>query len=89
MWQAAVNAVALLSTVGNVAFEKNVQGIWQVGLNWSVGRSLGTPDVDWREVVTAHTLVGVQYQRYTVVIYSPNTDTNFWEGMPCLDNQFT
>jgi len=25
--------------------EKNVQGIWRVGLNWSAGRSLNTPVV--------------------------------------------
>jgi len=40
--QAAANAAALLSTVGNVVV-KNVQGIWRAGLNWSEGRSLVTP----------------------------------------------
>jgi len=54
-WEAAVNAVALLSTVGNVALEKNLQGIWRVGLNWSAGRmrlagsSLATTVVDYEE----------------------------------------
>ena len=47
MWQAAVNAVALLSTVGSVALEKNVQGIWRVGLNWSAARSLAIADEKW------------------------------------------
>jgi len=32
--QAAANAVALLSTVGNVVLEKNPQGIWRAGINW-------------------------------------------------------
>jgi len=47
--QAVANAVALLSTVGNVVSEKNMQGIWRAGLNWSTrrmrpaGRSLATP----------------------------------------------
>jgi len=35
--QAAVNVVALLSTVGNVVLEKNVQGFWRAGLNWLAG----------------------------------------------------
>jgi len=48
---------------------------WRVVLKWSAGWrrlagcSLATLNVDWREVVTAHTLVGVQYQRWTVAIY--------------------
>jgi len=52
---AVVNAVALLSTVGNVALEKNLQGNWRVWLNWSAGRmrpagrSLATADVDYEE----------------------------------------
>jgi len=43
------NAVALLSKVGNVVLEKNVQAIWRAGLNWSAsrmrpaGRRLATP----------------------------------------------
>jgi len=41
--QAAANAVALLSTVGNVVLEKNMQGIWLAGLNWSANRNLATP----------------------------------------------
>jgi len=36
--QAGANAVALLSTVGNVVLENNVQGIWWAELNWSAGR---------------------------------------------------
>jgi len=50
-WQAAANAVLLLSTVGNVVLEKNVQGIWRAGLNWlwdrmgPEGRSLATPSL--------------------------------------------
>jgi len=39
------------------------------GRMWSAGRSFATPGVDRREVVTAHTLVGVQYLGWTVVIY--------------------
>ena len=35
MWQAAANAVALLTTVGSL---KNAQGIWRARLNWSAGR---------------------------------------------------
>jgi len=41
----------------------------------------------WRRVVTAHTIVGVQYQRWTVVINSVNTDTIFWAGIQSLDCQ--
>jgi len=41
--QAAANAVALLSIVGNVVLEKNAQDIWRDGLNWSAGRNLATP----------------------------------------------
>jgi len=33
----SAHAVALLSTVGNVVLEKNVQGIWRAGINWSAG----------------------------------------------------
>jgi len=36
--QAAANAVALLSTIGNVVLEKNVEGIWWDRLNWLAGR---------------------------------------------------
>jgi len=42
-WRTAANDVALLSTVGNVAHEKNVRGVWRAVVKWSVGRSLVTP----------------------------------------------
>jgi len=42
----------MLSTVGKVVLEKDVQGVWRGGLNWSVGRirpagrSLATPSLE-------------------------------------------
>ena len=33
--------------MGSAALEKNVQGIWRVGLNWSAARSLAIADVNW------------------------------------------
>jgi len=41
----SANPVAVLSTVGNVVLEKNVQGIWRAGLHWPAGRTLATPEI--------------------------------------------
>ena len=40
-----------------------------------------------RVVVAAHTFVGVQHPLWTVVINSPNMDTNLWAGIQWLDGQ--
>jgi len=37
------------------------------GRIWPAGRSVENPDVLWRGVVTAHTTVRVQHQRWTVM----------------------
>ena len=92
-WQAAVNAVALLSTVGNVALEKNVQGIWRVGLNWSAcrmrpaGRSLATlmkTEEKWWQHTPLSEFNTNGKQPWFI---SPDTDTNFWGGTQWLDGQ--
>ena len=43
---------------------------------WSTSRCAKSPDTNWR-VVTAHTIVGVQHQRWTVGIYLLPHGRNF------------
>ena len=45
--------------------------------------------VDWRGVVTAHTIAGVQHQSWTVVIKPTfvDTDTIFWAGIQLHNGQ--
>jgi len=43
--QVAANAVALLSTVGNVVFERHVQSMWRARLNSSGDQPLANPNL--------------------------------------------
>ena len=93
-WQAAANAVALLSAVENVVLEKNVQGVWRAGLNWSAGwmrpagRSLATRDVDYEKKRLQHTPLSESNTNGERLWFnSPDTDTNLWSGIKWLDGQ--
>jgi len=74
--------------IGKTCFAAGWTGF--VCRNWPAGRGVENPDIGDEEewwLVTVHTIVGVQHQRWTVVIQLRRQRNIFWTGIQLIDGQ--